>query len=205
MEISSTLVVSSKSPLPSSVPRLSSEDSVDVGHALDASNIELQEMDAQLIHALDEIQSLNVTLQSVNDALHASNMDLRSELEAVRVRLVQVEQMLNLVDVGTALVNRHLALRNFNATASRFLSVGKEAIGKSIARLSHDLGSTELVELCREALATGNPVERILASGSGESVLIRIRDVELDASEDGLMLTFAVLDDALTPSRSRLA
>jgi nitrogen fixation/metabolism regulation signal transduction histidine kinase len=176
-------------------------------NALDTGRQEivLEDADTQLIRAMEELQSLNVTLQSVNEALHTSNVELRSGLDAIRVRLMQTEQMLNLVDVGTALVNRQLDLLNFNATASRFISVAQGALGQSISRLSHDLGSTRLVELCREALSTGNPVERVLASGSGESVLLRIRDVELDGCEDGLMLTFAALDGALTPSRSRLA
>jgi nitrogen fixation/metabolism regulation signal transduction histidine kinase len=188
---------------PSPLEELPSQ--LDDMHELETSNTELSDANERLLAAMEELQSLNVALQSVNDALHGMNIELRGKLDSLRHNTLDVELMLNGVDVGAVLLNARLEVRNFNATAARFMALGTEDIGKSLGRLRHDLGSVPIVELCRQALLTGDPIERIFTASSGESIGFRAREVGLESADPGLMLTFTELRSTLPHWESELA
>jgi two-component system, chemotaxis family, CheB/CheR fusion protein len=160
-----------------------------------ADNDELRETNQQLIAAMEEIQSLNVTLQSVNEALHSTNVELRAGLEQARVRSLDLERMLNGVDVAAVLLNEALEVRDYNATASRFFTLSRQDIGRSISRVRHDLVETSVSELCREALDHGEPVERITSSASGILVTLRIREVDVGGPQTSVMITITEIND----------
>jgi two-component system CheB/CheR fusion protein len=172
---------------------------------LERSNRELQENNDRLVAALEELQSLNLALQSVNDALHGTNLDLRSSMDTLKSSALDLERMLNAVDVGVVLVDSHLGLRGFNAPALRFMSLAKPDIGKPIRHLRHDLGALRLPDLCRQALLTGEAVERVLTSSSGESVWFVAREVALGSPDPGLMLTFSEVGKSVAARRSKFA
>jgi nitrogen fixation/metabolism regulation signal transduction histidine kinase len=170
---------------------------------LQADNDELRETNRQLIAAMEEIQSLNVTLQSVNEALHTTNVELRTELDQLRSRSGDLERMLNGIGVGVLLLSEGLELRDYNATAARFLTLKRQDIGRSIARMRHDFVQTSLPDLCREALDTGEPLERITSAANGDLVSLRVREIELGASVSGLMLTITEITDLGLEPQSR--
>lgn len=169
---------------------------------LQADNDELRETNRQLIAAMEEIQSLNVTLQSVNEALHTTNVELRTELDQLRARAGDLERMLNGVGVAVVLLGEQLELRDFNTTAARFFTLKRQDIGRSIARVRHELLQTSLIELCREALDSGEPLERVATASSGGLVSLRIREIALGASASGLMVTVAEIHDGGLESHS---
>ena len=72
-----------------------SESARNAARELQADNDELRETNRQLIAALEEVQSLNVTLQRVNVALHTTNLELHAELDQLRARAGSLEQMPN--------------------------------------------------------------------------------------------------------------
>jgi len=188
------------SPLPSDdLPSDAEHGWRQIVHDLESSNRELQETNDKLIAALEELQSLNMALQSVNDALHGTNVELRGEVETLRTQALDMERMVSAVDVGTVLVDNRLALRNFNAMALRFMSLSKADIGKPISHIRHDFGLAPLVDLCRQALLTGDPIERVLTSSCGESILFIAREVSLDSRDPGLILTFGAVRGAAEP------
>ena len=166
---------------------------------------ELSEANERLVVAMEELQSLSIALQSVNDALHGMNIELRGKLDGMRQTISEVELMLNSVDVGAVLLNGRLEVSNFNATAARFMALGSDDIGKSLSRVRHDLGSFPIIELCRQTLLTGDPIERILTGSAGESIAFQAREVGIDSSDPGLMLTFTELRHALPHWESELA
>lgn len=162
---------------------------------LQADNDELRETNRQLIAAMEEIQTLNVTLQSVNEALHATNVELRGGLDHARARVSDLERMLNGIGVATVLLNDSLEVRDYNATASRFFTLTKQDLGRPLARIRHDLADVVVVELCREALASGEAMERIGTTAGGALVSVRVRELEVGAASPGLMLTVAEITD----------
>lgn len=170
---------------------------------LQADNDELRETNRQLIAAMEEIQSLNVTLQSVNEALHTTNVELRTELDQLRGRTNDLERMLNGIGVAVVLLSEGLELRDYNTTAGRFFSLKRQDIGRSIARVRHELMQTSFVELCREALDSGEPLERIATASSGDLVSLRIREIDLGTSASGLMVTLTEITDIGIESQSR--
>lgn len=181
-----------------------------LSHPDDSSDLEvryreLSEANERLVVAMEELQSLNIALQSVNDALHGMNVELRGKLDTVRQTISEAELMLNGVDVGAVLLNGRLEVRNFNATAARFMALGSDDIGKSLNRVRHDLGNFPIIELCRQALLIGDPIERILTASAGESIVFQAREVGIDSSDPGLMLTFTELRHALPHWESELA
>lgn len=167
----------------------------DFAREMQSDNDELRESNRQLIAAMEEIQSLNVTLQSVNEALHTTNVELRGELERVRSRTGDLEHMLNAIGVAVVLLGEGLVVRDFNSTAARFFALKKPDIGRSIARVRHDFVHTSLPELCREALESGEPMERIATGSGGDLVSLRIREIDLGASVMGLLLTVTEITD----------
>lgn len=177
----------------------------EVARELQADNEELRETNHQLIAAMEEIQSLNVTLQSVNEALHTTNVELRTELDQLRTRGGDLERMLNGVGVAVVLLSEGLELRDYNATAARVFSLERQHIGRSIARVRHDFVKTSLADLCREALDTGEALERIVCASNGGVVRLRVREVDLGASASGLMLTVTELTERGAPPRARFS
>jgi two-component system CheB/CheR fusion protein len=167
----------------------------EVARELQADNDELCETNRQLIAAMEEIQSLNVTLQSVNEALHTTNVELRSELDQLRARTGDLELIINTIDVAVLLLSEGLELRDYNATAARFFTLKRQDVGRSIGRVRHELVETPLAELCREALDTGEQLERITSTSSGGLVSLRVREVDLGASVPGLLLTVTEIAD----------
>lgn len=170
---------------------------------LQADNDELRESNRQLCAAMEEMQSLNVTLQSVNEALHTTNIELRTELDGARVRVIDLEHMLNGIGVAAVLVNEALEVRDYNTVASRFFTLDKQDIGRSIARVRHDFPEASLGDLCREALDTGEPQERIATTQAGDLVSLRVREVDLGAPSASLMLTVAEITDLGLEPQSR--
>jgi two-component system CheB/CheR fusion protein len=172
-----------------------SERGREIARELQADNDELRETNRQLIAAMEEIQSLNVTLQSVNEALHTTNVELRSELDQLRARGVALECMLNGIDMAVLLLSEGLELRDYNAAAARFFTLKRQDIGRPIGRVRHDFVQLSLAELCHEALDTGEPLERITSTSSGDLVSLRVREVDLGASLSGLLLTITEITD----------
>jgi two-component system CheB/CheR fusion protein len=191
--------------LPASEEPSAVGDLSDHSSQLEARNHELAEANERLVAAMEELQSLNVALQSVNDALHSVNVELRGKLGAVRQTALEVELMVNCIDVGAVLLNMRLEVRNFNATAGRFLALGSDDVGKSLSRIRHDLGSVPIVDLCRQAQLTGDPVERMATASTGEPIVVQAREVGVDSPDPGLMLTFTELKHALPQWQSKLA
>ena len=190
--------MSSTSPISAPISEIASpggEISRELAGELQADNDELRETNRQLIAAMEEIQSLNVTLQSVNEALHATNVELRSALDHARTRVSDLEHMLNGIGVATLLLNDALEVRDYNATASRFFTLTKQDIGRPLSRIRHDLADLVVVELCREALESGEALERIGTTAGGVLVSVRVRELEVAAPSPGLMLTVAEITD----------
>jgi nitrogen fixation/metabolism regulation signal transduction histidine kinase len=171
-----------------------------VAQELLADNDELRETNHQLIASMEEIQSLNVALQSVNEALHSTNVELRAALDQTRGRSADLEHMLNGIDVAAVLMNEGLEVRDYNATAARFFALTKQDIGRSIARVRHDLVETSLLQLCRQALDNGEPVERTISSESGSMLALRIREVDVGGPRPSVMLTVSEVSE-LGPAR----
>jgi two-component system, chemotaxis family, CheB/CheR fusion protein len=175
----------------------------EVAREMQADNDELRETNRQLIAAMEEIQSLNVTLQSVNESLHTTNVELRTELDQLRGRTGDLERMLNGIGVGVLLLSEELELRDYNASASRFFTLKRQDIGRSIARVRHDFKQTSLLDLCREALDSGEPLERIATASGGALLSLRVREVDLGASVSGVMLTVNEITDLGLEPQSR--
>jgi two-component system CheB/CheR fusion protein len=190
-------------PISELAPRSCLSSASEASRELQADNDEFQETNRQLIAALEEIQSLNTTLQSVNEALHTSNVELRSELELQRRRAADVERMLDAIGVAAVLLDEGLEVRNYNASASRFFTLERRDVGKPIARIRHDLAQTSLLDLCREAQDTGEPLERVVTPASGGLVSLEVREIELGGAALGLMLTVTDIVDLASSRTSR--
>lgn len=190
-------------PLRSTLVTETSEISRELVRELQADNDELRETNRQLCAAMEEMHSLNVTLQSVNEALHTTNIELRTDLDVARARVVDVEHMLNGIGVAAVLLNEALEVRDYNAVASRFFTLEKQDIGRSIYRVRHDFLDESLGDLCREALDTGEPREHIATTQGGDLVALRAREVDLGAPASGVMLTVAEISDLGLEPRSQ--
>jgi hypothetical protein len=113
--------------------------------------------------------------------------------------------MLNGIGIAAVLLSEDLELREYNATASRFFALKRQDIGRSIARVRHDFVRTSIAALCREALDSGEPLERIANATSGDLVSLRVREVELGASAPALLLTVTEFTDLGLEPRTTFA
>jgi two-component system CheB/CheR fusion protein len=180
-----------------------SELSRELARELQADNDELRESNGQLCAAMEEMQSLNVTLQSVNEALHTTNIELRTELDAARVRVFDLEHMLNGIGVAAVLLNEALEVRDYNAAATRFFTLERQDLGRAISRVRHDFLDSPLGDFCREARETGGLLERIATTRGGDLVSLRAREVDLGAPSSGVMLTVTEITDLGLEPQSR--
>ena len=71
--------------------------------------------------------------------------------------------------------------------------------------IRHDLVDVGLPEMCREALDTGEALERIGSTSGGALVSVRVRELELGGEVAGLIVAVAEITDLGLEPQSRIA
>ncbi|MDT8441695.1 MAG: chemotaxis protein CheB [Desulfuromonadales bacterium] len=159
---------------------------------LQTSNEELQATNEELLAANEELQSTNEELHSVNEELYSVNAEFeRKNLELKRLN-TDHDNLLSSIDIGTIFLDRDLRIRKFNPAIGSFIKLLPHDIGRPIDHIAFHLArQEEMLADVQTVLASGEPVQREVASRDGNWLLNRIVPFRTEAEAiDGVVITF---------------
>ena len=155
---------------------------------LESVNAELQAANEELLTANEELQSSNEELQSVNEELYTVNSEYQSKVSELAGLNDDMANFLAVTLVGVLMVDKNLNIRKFTEYISSEFHVADQDVGRSLRYISYNFAAVDLIQQCRQVLATMEPIERHCASVSGKTYLIRIapyRAIDTRSLEDG--------------------
>ncbi|MBQ9438039.1 MAG: response regulator, partial [Lachnospiraceae bacterium] len=141
---------------------------------LESTNAELQAANEELLTANEELQSSNEELQSVNEELYTVNSEYQSKVMELASVNEDMSNFLSTTLVGILMVDRDLNIRKYTEYISSEFNLVEQDVGRSLRYISFNFVTIDLLELCREALANKETIERRCASVSGKTYLIHI-------------------------------
>ena len=170
---------------------------------LESVNAELQAANEELLTANEELQSSNEELQSVNEELYTVNSEFQSKVTELAGLNDDMTNFLSTTLVGILMVDKNLNIRKFTEYISSEFNVVDQDVGRSLRYISYNFATIDLIQQCRQVLSSMEPIERLCASVTGKTYLIRIapyRAMDNQHREDmdekqgmalqGLVLTF---------------
>lgn len=160
---------------------------------LETSNEELQSTNEELVAANEELQSTNEELHSVNEELYTVNAEHQRKIVELTQLTNDMDNLLRSTEIGTVFVDTDLHIRKFTPAIATVINLMPQDIGRPIEHISHniDLGEQPLLELVREVLDSGEPIEREVHNRRGEPLLMRILPYREEADRiAGVVLSF---------------
>jgi two-component system CheB/CheR fusion protein len=132
---------------------------------LQSSNEELETTNEELQSANEEMETMNEELQATNEELQTMNDQLRQRSEELTDVNDYLDSILASVQVGMAVLDRDLVVRNWNAKARDLWGLSPdEAEGKSIVALDIGLPVDRLVEPINTCLRRGGETQQMVLS-----------------------------------------
>jgi two-component system CheB/CheR fusion protein len=156
---------------------------------LEASNEELQASNEELQSSNEELQSTNEELQSVNEELYTVNAEYQRKIAELTELTNDMDNLLASTEVGTVFLDGQLRIRKFTPQITDTFGLLPHDVGRSIETFAHKMHHPSLVEDLRRVLATGEAIERDLASWHGKSFFLRLLPYRAKGVIDGVVLT----------------
>ena len=173
---------------------------------LETSNEELQSTNEELVAANEELQSTNEELHSVNEELYTVNSEHQRKIEELTQMTYDMNNLLRSTEIGTVFVDRDLHIRKFTPAIADEINLLPQDIGRPIEHISHniDLGKQGLLDLTRDVLAGGEPIEREVHNRHGTPLLMRIFPYRIDSGEIAGVVLSLVNISVITEVQAKL-
>jgi two-component system, chemotaxis family, CheB/CheR fusion protein len=122
---------------------------------LQSTNEELETTNEELQSTNEELETMNEELQSTNEELETINTELRDRTGQLNEANSLMESVLRSLNLGVAVLDRNLAVRSWNATATEMWGLAPEEVrGKHLLNLDIGLPLDQLRDPLR-ACVTG--------------------------------------------------
>ena len=159
---------------------------------------EMQTSQEELKSANEELQSTNEELttseeelQSMNEELHTVNQELQTRLNEFTRTNNDIKNLLDSTSIATLFLDNNLCVRRFTSETSRITQLITGDIGRPITDIASALLYPELAEDARQVLQTLVKVERQISIPDGNWFAVRILPYRtLENMIDGLVITF---------------
>ena len=172
---------------------------------LESANEELQSANEELVASNEELQSTNEELHSVNEELHTVNAEYQRKLDEQRLLSTDMQNLLDISEVGTVFLDRQLRVRKFTPAVTRVVPLLTQDIGRPIEHIRHGLIDCDLIDIVRRVFASEVGDEQEVANADGRWLLLRTvpyRDQEDQCS--GVVVNFVDVT-AMRVARQSLA
>ena len=136
-------------------------------------------------------------MQSLNEELQTVNIELQTKLDELSRLNNDMMNLLDSTDVATVFLDGALRIRRFTARATSLIQLIPGDVGRPVTDMACDLLYQGLTEDAREVLRTLGPREKEIAIKDGRWFMARI--LPYRTSEDkiyGVVLTFAEITAA---------
>ncbi len=163
--------------------------------ALETSNEERQSSNEELQSSNEELQSTNEELQSTIEELHSVNEELLSvsaEYQRQTDELAQanseVENLLQLSEIGTLHFDRELRLKRYSSAATRVFDLSAVNLTRAVDSITARDSSLSLGAITRKVLAAGESIEQELYQDGHHYLLKAVANKGHDESILGVMV-----------------
>lgn len=155
----------------------------------ESSNEELQATNEELVASNEQLQSTNEELHSVNEELYTVNAEYQHKIEELTQVTADLENLLLATDVGILFLDRNLCIRRFTPRVGKLFNLLPQDIGRSITGFTNQLDEP-LIDMVRQVLGTGKPIEKEIHDRDGNCYLLRILSYRISAAAlDGVVLS----------------
>jgi two-component system CheB/CheR fusion protein len=159
---------------------------------------EMQTSQEELKSANEELQSTNEELttseeelQSMNEELHTVNQELRNRLDEFTRTSNDIKNLLDSTGIATLFLDSNLCVRRFTSETSKVTQLIPGDVGRPISDIASALLYPELAEDARQVLRTLVRVEREIPTPGGNWFAARILPYRTAENViDGLVITF---------------
>lgn len=163
---------------------------------LETSNEEQQATNEELLASNEQLQSTNEELHSVNEELYTVNAEYQAKIQELTDLNNDMDNLLRSTDIGTVFLDSQLRIRKFTPAAQRVMNLIESDIGRPIQHLSYNFEYATLLDDVRQALETGESIERDASIRSEMDVLVRIHPYRSEMGEtEGVVLTFVDISE----------
>ena len=164
---------------------------------LESTNEEQQATNEELIASNEELQSTNEELHSVNEELHTVNSEYQSKIQQLSELNNDINNLLQSTEIGVIFLDIKLKIRKFTSAATKAVSLVDSDVGRPLAHLAHNMDVSNLMELLKKAIATGEAIEQEVAlKNHEENLLMRVNPYRTENEVlDGVVLTFIDISD----------
>lgn len=164
---------------------------------LEIANEEQQASNEELVISNEELQSTNEELESVNEELYTLNSEYQAKIQELTQLNRDIDNLLRSTEIGVVFLDADLHIRKYTPAATRAINLQPGDIGRSLADLTDNLDSPDLVEILQRVARTQNPHEqKVQILKSRENLLMRVHPYVGDRQQfDGLVLTFVNIDE----------
>ncbi len=132
-----------------------------------SSNEELQAINEELVASNEELQSTNEELQSVNEELHTVNMEHQIKFTELVQVTNDVENLLQVLEVGTVFLDEHLHVRRFTPRVTRLLNLLPQDLGRPFHHVIAVFAHKGLHDMLLHTLASGESLTEKVCTDQG--------------------------------------
>jgi two-component system CheB/CheR fusion protein len=159
---------------------------------LRAANEELQSLNEEYRSTTEELETSKEELQSVNEELHTVNQELKLKLDEVSRTHGDLENLIAAANVAIVFLDRDLTIRRFTPQLNQVFNVKTRDLDRPLSDLTHVLQYETLEDDARRVLATGQGMERTLATGDGRVLVVRFGRYATGDGQavEGVVITF---------------
>jgi two-component system CheB/CheR fusion protein len=135
----------------------------------------------------------------MNEELQTVNVELQSKMDEFSQMSSDMKNLLNSTDIATLFLDNDLNVRRFTPQATKIIKLIPADVGRPITDLASDLKYPELADDAREILRTLASAEKPIGARDGRWFMVRIMPYRtLDNRIDGVVITFTDITVART-------
>ncbi len=157
---------------------------------LESSNEEFQATNEELIVANEELQSTNEELQSVNEELLTVNNQYQYKIQELMELNNDITNFFVNTNIATIFLDTRMNIRKFTPAVTKIINLIELDTGRPISDISHQLKYEDLVIDAEQVLNTNKEMEKEIQSK--DSKWFRIKMVPyrtLDNQNEGVVIT----------------
>ncbi len=161
---------------------------------LETSNEELHATNEELVASNEELQSTNEELHSVNEELYTVNAEYQRKISELTELTEDMDNLLASTDVGVLFLDNDLCIRKFTPGVAGLLNIVEQDVGRAFEHFTHNLQHDTLMKDVRWVLTTHTPFEKEVRDRSGHWHLLRVLPYQSKTDVAGVVLTLIDID-----------
>ncbi len=171
---------------------------------LETSNEELQASNEELLAANEELQSTNEELHSVNEELYSVNSEHEQKIKELAEVSTDLKNLMHATEIGTLFLDRDQRIRLFTPAAARLFNLLPQDEGRDIRHITSRIKDDDVFDDIATASVKRTRVESHVLAPDGSVYLRRIMPYfDGENQPDGLVITFVDVS-ALARAEERL-